>query len=66
MTLQEKIDTRTAGIAVIGTGYVGLPLALEFARAGLRVTGLDVDARKVEAIGQGRSYIADISARDIA
>ncbi|MCC7353039.1 MAG: nucleotide sugar dehydrogenase [Anaerolineae bacterium] len=66
MNLKEKIDSRTAEIAVIGLGYVGLPLALEFARAGFPVTGLDVDARKVESLRQGRSYIADINGQDVA
>ncbi len=59
-TLHDKIATRTAHIAVIGLGYVGLPLATAFARAGFRVTGVDVDPRKVESINAGRSYIADV------
>lgn len=52
-------------IAVIGLGYVGLPLSLHFARAGVRVIGLDIDASKVEAINHGRSYIKHIEAHDI-
>ena len=47
-------------IAVVGLGYVGLPLALQFARSGARVLGLDIDSSKVEAIQQGRSYIKHI------
>jgi UDP-N-acetyl-D-glucosamine dehydrogenase len=66
MSLEEKIDSRTAEIAVIGLGYVGLPLALEFARAGFPVIGLDVDMGKVESLRQGRSYIADVSGEDVA
>ena len=66
MNLKEKIDSRMAEVAVIGLGYVGLPLALEFARAGFPVTGLDVDMRKVESLRQGRSYIADVSGEDVA
>ena len=66
MSLREKIDSRTAEVAVIGLGYVGLPLALEFARVGFSVTGVDVDARKVEALNQGRSYLADVSAQEVA
>ena len=64
--LKEKIERREAHCGVIGLGYVGLPLALEFARAGMRVTGIDLDARKVEAIGAGRSYIVDVSDGEIA
>ncbi len=66
MSLREKIDSRTAEVAVIGLGYVGLPLALEFARVSFSVTGVDVDARKVEALNQGRSYLADVSAQEVA
>jgi UDP-N-acetyl-D-glucosamine dehydrogenase len=47
-------------ICVIGLGYVGLPLSLQFARCGAKVTGLDIDAAKVEAIASGRSYIRHI------
>src|SRR5262249_1369684 len=51
---------------VIGLGYVGLPLALEFARAGFRVTGVDTDGSKVDAINAGRSYIVDLEDHEIA
>lgn len=64
--LLVKIHDRTARLAIIGLGYVGLPLAVEFARAGFRTTGIDLDARKVNAINAGRSYIGDISASEIA
>ena len=53
-------------IAIVGLGYVGLPLALQFARSGVRVIGLDIDAVKVEAINQGRSYIQHIAAAAVA
>jgi UDP-N-acetyl-D-glucosamine dehydrogenase len=53
-------------IGVIGLGYVGLPLAVAFAREGCEVIGVDVDARKVQEIEQGRSYIEDISDDDLA
>ena len=49
-------------LAIVGLGYVGLPLALQFARSGVRVIGLDIDVVKVEAINQGRSYIQHIAA----
>jgi UDP-N-acetyl-D-glucosamine dehydrogenase len=64
--LIEKIRRREARCGVIGLGYVGLPLALEFARAGFRVTGIDLDQRKVDAILAGRSYIVDVSDAEIA
>ena len=48
MSLRDRIESRTASIAVVGLGYVGLPLAVEFARAGFRVTGIDNDTESVE------------------
>src|SRR2546426_780033 len=64
--LIELIRRREARCGIIGLGYVGLPLALEFARAGFRTTGIDVDARKVDAIRNGRSYIVDVTDAEIA
>lgn len=52
--------------AIVGMGYVGLPLALQFARSGVRIVGLDIDPAKVEAINQGRSYIRHIESDAIA
>ena len=66
MTLSERIAARTARIGVIGLGYVGLPLAVEFARAGLDVTGFDVDESKVAEVNAGRSYIGDVKREDLA
>ncbi len=63
--LSSRISSRTARIAVIGLGYVGLPLAVAFARAGFPVVGLDVDEGKVSALNAGRSYIGDISDEDL-
>src|SRR5437870_937569 len=63
--LLEKIQTRRARTGVVGLGYVGLPLAVEFARAGFRTTGIDLDGRKIEAIAEGRSYIPDVSTEDV-
>ena len=65
-SLRDTITDRTAHVAVIGLGYVGLPLATAFARAGFRVTGIDIDAGKVEAIGAGRSYIPDVPDEELA
>lgn len=53
-------------IAIVGLGYVGLPLALQFARSGARVIGLDVDAAKVDALSAGRSYIKHIAPESVA
>ncbi|MEZ4617211.1 MAG: NAD(P)-binding domain-containing protein [Caldilineaceae bacterium] len=55
-----RFQSRQAHVAVIGLGYVGLPLAVSFAEAGYRVTGIDLDRRKVAAINSGESYIEDV------
>jgi UDP-N-acetyl-D-glucosamine dehydrogenase len=66
VSLADRIERQDARVGVIGLGYVGLPLAAEFAKAGFRVTGFDVDARKVADINAGRSYILDVTDDDIA
>jgi UDP-N-acetyl-D-glucosamine dehydrogenase len=66
VNLHEKIERRQAGIGVIGLGYVGLPLAVEFAKAGFDVTGFDVDESKIVEINAGRSYIPDVKTEDVA
>ncbi len=66
MHLKEKLEKRQARIGVIGLGYVGLPLAVEFAEAGFDVTGFDVDASKVAELNAGRSYILDVKTADVA
>ena len=63
---QEKVRRKEVRIAVIGLGYVGLPLAVGFARAGVRVLGVDVDAARVAAINQGRSHIPDVPSATLA
>jgi UDP-N-acetyl-D-glucosamine dehydrogenase len=60
MSLETLIETKAARLAVIGQGYVGLPLAVEFARSGFRVTGIDADPERVAALTRGRSYIPDV------
>jgi UDP-N-acetyl-D-glucosamine dehydrogenase len=64
--LLRKLTDRTAQVGVIGLGYVGLPLLVEFARAGFHATGMDLDARKVDAIRRGESYIQDVPTGDVA
>ena len=64
--LLEKINSKQAKIGVIGLGYVGLPLAVELAKKGFTVTGLEVDSKKVENINNKKSYIEDIQTKDIA
>jgi UDP-N-acetyl-D-glucosamine dehydrogenase len=58
--LGEKIRSHSARVGVVGLGYVGLPLAVEFARAGFAVTGIDVIAEKVRRVNAGDSYVGDI------
>jgi UDP-N-acetyl-D-glucosamine dehydrogenase len=64
-TLFERIRDRRVRAGVIGLGYVGLPLAVEFARAEMTTIGFDVDAEKVRAIMEGRSYIDDVPGADV-
>ena len=60
--LLKKLADHSAHVAVLGMGYVGLPLAVAFAEAGFVVTGLDIDAGKLAALQRGESYIEDIAA----
>jgi len=64
--LAEKIRTRTARVGIIGLGYVGLPLAVEFAKAGFSVTGIDISEEKVRRMNAGESYIGDIPTSTLA
>ena len=65
MSLEDRLTGRTARCAVIGLGYVGLPLAIEFARAGFTVDGIDVDEAKVKQLARGRSYVGDVPSEDV-
>src|SRR5579875_2711000 len=58
--LQQKIRSKTARVGVVGLGYVGLPLAVEFANAGFEVIGIDVQQSKVDLINRGESYVKDV------
>jgi UDP-N-acetyl-D-glucosamine dehydrogenase len=64
--LQEKISSRTARVGIIGLGYVGLPLAVEFAKAGFEVTGIDVSADKAAKVNAGESYVGDIASSTLS
>ncbi|MCK6461796.1 MAG: nucleotide sugar dehydrogenase [Planctomycetes bacterium] len=64
--LKQKILDRNIRFGVIGLGYVGLPLAVEFAKAGMKVTGFEVDRRKVESLSMGESYIGDVPSSEVA
>ena len=64
--LKERIATRTARIGIVGMGYVGLPLALLFSEERFRVTGFDIDFRKVNTLNEGGSYIVRIPATEIS
>jgi UDP-N-acetyl-D-glucosamine dehydrogenase len=59
-SLLEKIKDRSANVVVVGAGYVGLPLAVEIAKAGFSVTAYDRSNEKVSAINAGRSYIDEV------
>jgi UDP-N-acetyl-D-glucosamine dehydrogenase len=60
MDLKEKILSKKAQIGVVGVGYAGLPLAMEFARSGFKVHGIDVDDEKVKDLNEGKSHIEDV------
>ncbi len=64
--LLKKIQDRTARVAILGLGYVGLPLAVVFAEAGFKVVGVDPVAEKVECINRGESYVLDVPSETVA
>ena len=64
--ISRLVEAKRARVGVIGLGYVGLPLAVEFARKGLRAVGFEVDARKAELINRGESYIGDVQSAALA
>ena len=63
--LLEQIRTRQARVAIIGLGYVGLPLAVAYAESGFHVTGIDIDVRRVDALNAGRSPVADVPSEQL-
>src|SRR5271154_6866569 len=66
MSLADKITNRTARVGIVGLGYVGLPLAVEYAKAGFTVTGIDLSSSKTESVNGGKSYIGDIRDEELA
>ncbi len=64
--MKEKIADRTARIGIVGLGYVGLPLAVEFAKKGFTVVGIDKSAAKVEKVNRGENYIDDVDDAELA
>jgi UDP-N-acetyl-D-glucosamine dehydrogenase len=65
MALRDKILDQTAKVGVIGLGYVGLPLAVGFAKAGFATVGIDVDPNRVEGLRSGKSYIQDVPDKEL-
>ena len=63
--LKNKIQNKQVKIGVIGLGYVGLPLACEFAKAGVEVLGFDVNSEKVDLVNKGQSYIQDVKSEEV-
>ena len=64
-SLESRIRSRSAVVGVVALGYVGLPLSVEFGKAGYRVVGVDTDAEKVGALRRGESYIGDVRAAEV-
>ncbi len=64
--LKNKIESKAARVGIVGLGYVGLPLAMEFAKAGFPVTGIDVLKAKVEGLNRGQSHVQDVPDSEVA
>ncbi len=63
--LKGKIESKTARVGIVGLGYVGLPLAVEFAKAGFHVTGIDLQQSRVDHLMKGESYIQDVPGSEV-
>jgi UDP-N-acetyl-D-glucosamine dehydrogenase len=63
--LKNKIEAKTARVGIVGLGYVGLPLAIEFAKAGFSVTGIDVQESKVKGLNRGESHVQDVPSSEV-
>ena len=64
--LKGKIESKSARVGIVGLGYVGLPLASEFAKAGFTVTGIDVQESKVASLNRGESHVQDVPSSEVA
>ncbi len=64
--LEKRIIEKSITVGIVGLGYVGLPLAVEFAAGGIRTIGIDVDRSKVDSVNNGRNYIGDIEDRELS
>jgi UDP-N-acetyl-D-glucosamine dehydrogenase len=64
--LKDKIEKKTAHVGIVGLGYVGLPLAVEFAKAGFHVTGIDLQQSRIDRLMKGESYIQDVPSSEVA
>ncbi|MFV1980440.1 MAG: nucleotide sugar dehydrogenase [Rhodothermia bacterium] len=64
-TLLDKIESKTAVVGIVGLGYVGLPLAVEFARQGFRTVGIDLNSERVLRLQSGENYISDVDEADL-
>src|SRR4030042_4106207 len=65
LKLKQKLNNKSAKIGIVGLGYVGLPLAVAFAEAGFMGRGFDIQRSRVNAINQGKSYIADVASEQL-
>jgi len=65
MTLLDKIKNREASIGIIGLGYVGLPLVIQFVKAGFKTIGFDIDEQKIKRLNQGKTYIKHIPDKEV-
>ena len=66
LALKDKIESKTARVGIVGLGYVGLPLAVEFAKAGFHVTGIDLQQSRVDRLMRGESYVQDVPSGEVA
>ena len=65
-TIMKKIEEKTVVVGIIGLGYVGLPLAVSFARKGVTVLGFEKSQKKADAVNAGKNYIGDIKDEEFA
>jgi UDP-N-acetyl-D-glucosamine dehydrogenase len=64
--LEQKLRKKTAVIGIVGLGYVGLPLALAFSKAGFKVLGFDIQQKRADLVNKGQSYIADVDSKSLS